>query len=45
MVEAQPDLFTVAIVWRGDAQARRDAQPQTSSDSAVQVLPSLRASA
>jgi len=31
MVEAQSDLFTVAIVWRGDdAEARRDAQPQTS---------------
>jgi hypothetical protein len=35
MVEAQSDLFTVAIVWRGDAQALRDAQPQTSRLKAV----------
>ncbi|MES3028399.1 MAG: Cj0069 family protein [Pseudomonadota bacterium] len=35
MVEAQSDPFTVAIVWRGDAQARRDVQPQTSRLRAV----------
>lgn len=35
MVEAQSDPFTVAVVWRGDAQARREAQPQTSRLKAV----------
>lgn len=35
MDQVQSDPFTVAIVWRGDAQARRDAQPQTSRLKAV----------